>query len=441
MRFKDALIQMRSQIAVILGLITTGLLVFYLTDFSRFDTIDIAEAPRAFEIPITEQIPVAEWGDFNDTDRAVALKAWEYFEKNYNAESGLVDSVAGFHFTTLWDTSSYILATISAYRLDLIATAEFHSRISAVLKALDKLPLYNNELPNKSYNTKTLQMTDYQNQDSDEGIGWSAIDIGRLFVPLNILVFDFPEYTVTIRNMLKKWDYTRLFAGGVLYGTSRVGAVEELNQEGRLGYEEYVCKSFALMGFDVSKAYSYLDYTGFIDVVGVDVPIDVRLPAKYGAHTYTLSEPYILDGVEFGWDYYSRELAWRVYSAQEARYKETGIPTAVTETALDQDPYFVYNTVFGDSTPWACVTSEGLRSEAWRTFSTKAAFGWSVLFRTAYAGFLFNEANQLAADGGFRAGIYEQDGRINTVQTCNTNGVILEAMHYKKFGPLVRSSL
>ncbi|XPV77587.1 MAG: DUF3131 domain-containing protein [Desulfovibrio sp.] len=438
MSFKNSLIQMRSQIAVILGLLSTGVLVFYLTDFSRFETLAIAEAPRAFEIPVSKDVPVAPWGNFNNSDAEVAEIAWEYFENNLNPETGLVDSVSGFHFTTLWDTASYLLGLISAERLDIISEEEFHSRMEKALKSLNKLPLYNGELPNKSYNTQTLKMTDYQNRDSDKGIGWSAIDIGRLFVPLNILIFDYPQYTDIIREMLEKWDYTRLFSNGVLYGTTVTPAGEELNQEGRLGYEEYVCKSFALMGFDVSKAYSYLDYTGFVDVSGVEVPVDVRLPAKFGAHTYTLSEPYIIDGLEFGWDYYSRELAWRVYEAQEARYLETGLVTAVTETALDEDPYFVYNTVFGDSTPWACVTSEGMRSDTWRTFSTKAAFGWATLFKNTYGDLLKEKARSLQYAGGYKAGIYEVDGRVNNVQTCNTNGIILEAMHYRKFGPLMR---
>src|SRR3712207_8898648 len=39
--------------------------------------------------------------------------------------------------------------------------------------SLGKLPLYRNQLPNKSYDIRTLQMTDYAGQPSTEGIGRS----------------------------------------------------------------------------------------------------------------------------------------------------------------------------------------------------------------------------------------------------------------------------
>ncbi|WP_239057783.1 DUF3131 domain-containing protein [Pseudodesulfovibrio sp. JC047] len=351
----------------------------------------------------------------------------------------MVDSVKGFNFTTLWDTASYMLATIAAYRLDIIAEEEFSNRMDNALNALIQMPLYNDELPNKSYDTKTLSMTDYQNRPTEEGIGWSAIDIGRLCVPLNVLLYEYPEFTPQVRAVVSRWTFDRMFRNGIMYGTSRTNDVEQVNQEGRLGYEEYVSKSFALLGFDISEAYNYRDFTGFVDVEDVEVPVDLRLPSQFGAHTYTLSEPYILDGVEFGWDYYSREFSYRVYLAQKNRYENTGIVTAVTETALDDDPYFVYNTVFGDGIPWASLTSDGLTSESWRTLSTKAALGWAILYDTDYSAPLLEKVRSMQNEtDGFYAGIYEQENRTNTALTCNTNGVILEIFHFKVFGPYLK---
>ncbi len=440
MQFKEAMLQARSQIAIILGLLTTGIIIFMLTDLSHLgvDTIEIA-TDTVIQMEMTDDIPPAQHGPLTEAEHLIAQKAWNYFENNTNTQTGLADSVKGFSFTTLWDTSSYLLATIAAYRLDIIAEEEFKRRIDNALDSLIRIPLYNDELPNKTYNTQTLSMTDYQNQSTEKGIGWSAIDIGRLCVPLNVLLYEYGEFTPKVRAIVSRWKFERMFRDGVMYGTSRSAGREEVHQEGRLGYEEYVSKSFALLGFDISQAYNYLDYTGFVDVEGVEVPVDLRSPSRFGAHTYTLSEPYILDGLEFGWDHYSREFSYRVYLAQKKRFERTGIVTAVTETALDEDPYFVYNTVFGDGIPWASLTSDGLRSEDWRTISTKGAYGWAYLYATDYSPILLEKARTLQTeDDGFYAGTYESDGRINKAITCNTNGVILETLHFKVFGPYLK---
>ncbi|WP_027720169.1 DUF3131 domain-containing protein [Maridesulfovibrio zosterae] len=444
MGFKQQILEMRSQIAVILGLITTGFIIFFLTDLSHLqDTRTLTAMDKSGSevalVEFTPDIPNPPLRDLTEPEMKTARTAWKYFETNWNQDTGLADSVSGFHFTTLWDTASYLLGLISAYKLEIISEEEFHSRMEKALDSLAKIPLYNGELPNKAYDTKSLSMTDYQNKPSDTGTGWSAIDIGRLFVPFNVILYEYSRYTPKIREIVSRWNYKRMFIDGQLFGVTYKNSVEQLNQEGRLGYEEYVSKSFALLGFDISAAYSYLDHTGFVEIEDVEVPVDVRSSAIFGAHTYALSEPYILDGIEFGFDHYSREFAYRIYLAQENRFKNTGIFTAVTETALNEDPFFVYNTVYGENKKWACITSEGLESAEWRTLSTKAALGWYTLYETGYSKQLVEKINKLATpDNGFYAGIYENDQRINAVTTCNTNGIILEALYYKKFGPFLR---
>ncbi len=440
MKFKEALLQARSQLAIILGLLSTGAIIFMLTDLSHIGikTVEV-DTSTVVQVEITPDIPPSQHGPLSKDEHKIAKTAWQYFKNNTNAQTGLADSVKGFNFTTLWDSSSYLLATIAVYRFGIITESEFKKRIDSALDSLIQIPLYNDELPNKTYNTKTLSMTDYQNQATEKGIGWSALDIGRLCVPLNVLLYDYNDFTPKVRAVVSRWKFARMFRNGVMYGTSRKNGREEVHQEGRLGYEEYVSKSFALLGFDVSQAYNYLDYTGFVDVEGVEVPVDIRTPSQFGAHTYTLSEPYILDGIEFGWDHYSKEFSYRVYQAQRKRFERTGIVTAVTETALDEDPYFVYNTVFGDGIPWASLTSEGLRSEDWRTVSTKAALGWAYLYTTDYSPRLLKKVLALKTEkDGFYAGSYENDNRINKAITCNTNGVILEILHFKVFGPYLK---
>jgi hypothetical protein len=45
----------------------------------------------------------------------------------------------------------------------------------------------------------------------------------------------------------------------------------------------------------------YHDFLRFVPIYGIDVPTDSRSAAQYQAHNYVVSEPYVLDGLEFGW--------------------------------------------------------------------------------------------------------------------------------------------
>lgn len=44
----------------------------------------------------------------------------------------------------------------------------------------------------------------------------------------------------------------------------------------------------------------------------------------------------------------------------------------------------------------------------------------------------------LQSERGWYAGLFEADGSANEILTMNTNAVVLEALHYKAFGPLYR---
>ena len=48
-------------------------------------------------------------------------------------------------------------------------------------------------------------MVDYSNNPKENGIGWSAIDIGRILVPMNILIWQYPEYNKKVNDVLNHW--------------------------------------------------------------------------------------------------------------------------------------------------------------------------------------------------------------------------------------------
>lgn len=368
-----------------------------------------------------------------------ATIAWQYFVKNTNTETGLVNSVSQYPAATLWDTSSYLLGLISAHRLGIVEQTEFNNRTRKLLETLADLPLFDQQLPNKSYSTIDATMVTYNNQATERGIGWSAIDIGRVLVPLNVLVWHYPEFAVDVNRVLAAWQLQAIVRDAQMYGA----AVDEKDQtiylqEGRLGYEEYAAKSLMLAGMDLTLALDYEEHFKYVAVSGIDVGTDLRTPDRFDALNAVVSEPYVLDGLEFGWDRYSRSLSYSVYRAQQARYEQTGILTAVSEDHLDEAPYFVYNTVIANGKPWNTVTETGVDAAKYKSVSTKTVFGLHALFNTGYTQLLMDLVKESYDPAqGWYSGIYESTGEINESLTANTNGIVLESLHYIKYGPLL----
>jgi len=183
----------------------------------------------------------------------------------------------------MWDTASYIIAAISAERLGLIDRSTLDSRMSQLLASMAKMPLFEGKLPNKSYNTKTLTMSNYANKDTAKGIGYSAIDMGRILIALQALNKHYPNHAAEVKQVVSRWTLAAMVHDGLLFGAffDKNGGVVNV-QEGRLGYEQYAAKAVKLFKFDAATALNYQKYLSYVDVYGIQVPIDVR-DAKTGA--------------------------------------------------------------------------------------------------------------------------------------------------------------
>ena len=434
MKFKQALVNARHHIVFILGLATALVIAFNIE--SRQD----GQVLGNITFESAEDIPLKESRVLTTQEYEWASIAWQYFENNYQENTGLVNSVDGYPSTTMWDTASYLMGLIAAEKLNVITSDVFSLRMQKALSTLSRLLLVNGKLPNKAYNTQTLEMVDYENNPQENGIGWSAIDIGRILVPMNILIWQYPQFNKQVNNVLTHWSVSEMLIDGYMFGArpaDKDGRME-LVQEGRIGYEEYASKSLAMMGRDVFNSMKYIDFIEMINVYGIDIPTDNRDPAKFHAHNYVVSESYILDGIEFGADSVSKIFAHRVYQAQERRYDETGIVTAVSEDNVDQAPYFVYNTVFSNGKNWNTISDDGKDQSHLRTLSTKSAFGWYALYESDYTDLLINEVGELYSNKkGWYSGRYELDGRTNKAITANTNGIVLESLAYIENGPLL----
>lgn len=373
------------------------------------------------------------------TELEMARAAWKYIERNTRAGTGFVDSVSGFPSTTLWDQGSYILGLVSAYKIGLITNNEYVRRVESFLNTLSLVSLFDGKLPNKVYNTLDLSMTDYTNTVVEGGIGWSALDIARLLSALRILQDHSPEFSVRIRKALSSWDLEILANRGEIIGSKVENGHIQLVQEGRIGYEQYAARVGAMWGLDFSSAISARRVMELQEVYGIEVPTDLRRASGFGAITPVLSEPYMLMGLELGLNGEHLSLAGRVYEAQHARFLRTGVPTMVSEDHVDIAPNFVYSSVFSNGRKWAVVSEEGDFYPELRTLSTKAVFAWDAIFDTDYT----NQMLELILpimdpELGWPAGIYEEDGRINSIYTLNTNAIVLQSLYFKSRGPMWR---
>ncbi len=374
-------------------------------------------------------------GKLSDQELAIARQAWRYFEQNWNEDTGLVNSADKFASVTLWDQAAAIAALVSAKELGFVTEADFEKKMRRTLQTLAKLQLYKGELPNKVYNSKTLIPVNYGQLDKKEEIGWSALDIGRMAIWLKIVATKYPNLTEDAEAVWKSWKVERLTKDGQMYGTSVSKGKESYNQEGRLGYESYAAYGLKLWGLDVSKALDVKSQVAFVDLYGQGVPYDKREFSNSEANNYVLSEPFILDGIETGFQSLPKAYADRVLAAQESRYQATKQLTALTEDNLDRAPYFVYNTIFVNGQAWATITDERKLSNDLRFLSAKAAIGWHVLYKSNYTQKLLDfVTNNLKTDLGWYNGYYEALGEPNKSLTANNNGVILESFLYKKVG-------
>ncbi|MBA2964416.1 MULTISPECIES: DUF3131 domain-containing protein [Ramlibacter] len=403
----------------------------------------VQAAPAPAVLPASPDLPAALPAPraLTEQEKQWARTAWTYFERNTDPATGLASSVEGFPSTSLWDTASSLLALLAARDLGLVDQKAFDARMARALDALGRLPLYANALPNKTYDTRTLAMTDYRNQPAPAGIGWSAIDIGRLLVPLNAIAWQHPQHTEAARRAIARWNTAQLARDGQLWGlqAGEGGGPPQPVQEGRLGYEQYAARTLALMGLDVDVAADPMAHLQLVDIEGIAVPADRREPATHGAQNHVVSEPWILQGLEFGWTRQSREIAWRVYRAQEERFRKTGVKTAATEDHVDQPPYFVYNSLYNGGRRWVAVSEKGEEMPQLRTLSTKAAFGWHALLRTPYTTQLVDAVAGLNDPArGWYAGRYEAGDKPNQSVNANTNAVVLESLAYIVRGRLLQ---
>jgi len=311
------------------------------------------------------------------------------------------------------------------------------------------MPLLPNGLPNKFYDTRSGAMVN--SADQPGAVGVSAIDVGRLLVWLKLTGERYPEYSEYLDRVVLRWKVCSMVdKEGRLYGMHTNGKRFVPYREGRFGYEQYAGAGFALWGAKVAG----FDATPMrqVYVSGVPVMIDARDErsrderVSSGVNALT-SLPYLLFGIEFSWRSMilphqdktadMEQQADAIYDAQKARWRTEKIMTARADYQMSEPPYFLYNTVFGNGYPWNVLDEKAKSYLDLALVSTRATFGLWVLWNTNYTDALMKTMGlSYEPERGWYEGRYEKTGAYETTFTLSTNATVLEALLYKKTGPM-----
>lgn len=407
-----------------------------------------------------ESINQSQWfyqgrhGSLSEQERQWASIAWQYFKNNYNSRTGLVNSVDKYPSTSMWHVGDTIAALVAARELELIKKKEFDSRFSTLLRFLNTMKLFKDRLPNNFYHTQNGKMVDHNNQPA--GVGWSAIDIGRLLIWLRIIRARYPEYSEYIDRIILRFHFCDLLDRcGLLHSGISVQGKIDLYQGGGLGYEEYVALGYQMMGFHTTDSSNFHPYKT-IKIFDTEIFYDARDPRESGTYAPVLSGPFLLEGLEFNWDLVDdgstidsihsdkplAQLAQNIYRVQEARYEQHRILTARTDHQLKNAPYFLYDSIFAAGYPWNTISDKGDSYPRLALVSTRATFGMWALWKTQYTDRLMKIMDTLYdAKRGWYEGRYEVTGGYERSLTSSTNAMVLEALLYKVQGKLYQQPI
>jgi hypothetical protein len=235
-----------------------------------------------------------------------------------------------------------------------------------------------------------------------------------------------------------RWRLDALVEGTALRGATRTpdGALVT-RDEGRLGYENLAAKQLLAWGLPVAPLVDPVRHAVLVRVDGLPVARDDRKPEDHGgARAPVLSEPWLLDAIENGFDPETLAVARALLLVQARRFATTGHLTAASEDHIDRAPWFSYSAIVDGDETWSARGPDGAPAPGAFTFSTKAAVAWGVLFEGEYPDRLLAAAAELVVPGeGLLAGRYDDTGAPNRVLSLNTNAVVLEALAYRVRGP------
>ena len=430
MSLKKGLYSARSYLTILIGFLIGFAIVLWVERQmpTRVEATDGIVLSKSFP-------PLPELRDLTFDEAVWARIAWQYFINNTQA-NGLVNAEADKPWISLWSTGSYLLATIAARQLDIIPAAEFDDRVTSTLDALGTLPLRPDGLPATFYQAETLEIIASPSQNAG-----SAIDMGRLLMPLQILLWRYPQHATAVNALLSRWQL-----GALLQSSGPQGASLPLNRwvirtddpRGSYGYRLYAGGVLRLINASAGLAVSQPpDGLKLIEIDGHAVP-DEGLRTPWGEQPSLVSMPYLLTGLEQGFDARSGEITWRIMQIVQDRTGIVAGAGAINSDYAEPAPDFVGALPDSQPLPIQNINDDSTASLASRALtSTRSAFAWYALFRNRWSEALRNEMLPMIEPGkGWKAG-FNADGSVNAAIDADTNAMVLESLSYIAHGQLL----
>ncbi|WP_039058375.1 DUF3131 domain-containing protein [Enterobacter sp. Bisph1] len=382
-------------------------------------------------------------------ERQWAQTAWRYFVNNTQPQTGLVNGNDKEPRVTLWQMGDTLIALLAARELGLVHEDEFDRRLTQLLGTLNRLNLADSRTPGRLYATDSGKLVDFSGQTQRNG--WSARDMARLMLALRLVSEWAPQYQEYLDKIVLRWNFCPVIdARGELWSSSVENGTPVIREELRLGESEYAATAFRLWGFNPEQAFA--PPARNVIIYDRAITVDARDPRTTWQPSLITTLPAVLPGLEFGWQppgvesetrQALRERARLVWLTQQTRWEKENVLTARADYALNQAPWHVDDTVWGNGFAWNTLGADGNYYPALAQVSTKAVFALWVLWDTPFTDALMEVTRRSHdAERGWYEGRVEATGDVNRTITLSTNAIILESLFYKAHGgPLFHGGL
>jgi uncharacterized protein DUF3131 len=389
----------------------------------RQSPIAVQQAERARESRALARLEHRrlQWPEDRALFAEAAKSAWSYVMRMREPTTGLVKPLEHYDYVTVWDIGSMLAALYSAHGLGLIDTPAYESWVGQILDTLARAPMYDNRVLNKWYDARAGGK--HGRGYGDEWWGWSTTDLGRLLVWLKI-VGTGSRFEPLTTQIVQRNDFRQIVDGGYLWGEDRDQAGHPRRyQEGRIGYEQYAAWGFALWGHRAEKALRLAENAIPIEIMGEKVAADVRRWDRLN------NEPFLLWGLEIGWDAETEAFVRRLLNVQQARFRQTGQVTITGEDAIPLPPhYFYYYDVYANGMDFAVeVHDRDAVVDGPRWISAKSALAAHALIPGRYTQAAVAALRPTLTGAKWGSGLYEQTGAPTGGGSINMAGVILTA--------------